>query len=345
MVEENIRFKREILGVSFLLLLGSLFIVYPFLDALILAAATSYLLRFAHRNLDAKLENELLSSIIIISSVVGVIVLGLFFFINNFYDILYALNIFAQDLQENVNSVINVLNLPENFRAQTVGFIDSLSIGVENYLRGTLASIPSVMIDLGIYLVTSIYLFKDGKKINRKLFSVIDSLPENEQKITKTLIHSIDSIFKGVFLTQFTVAIIIGAITAAGFYIIGYFTTPIPFTLFWSLLVAIAALLPIVAGFMVYAPMGTYYLLFGEPVKGSLILVFGTIVVNILPEIFLRPYVGAKQLNEHPLIIFVGFIAGPLTLGLKGIVLGPLILILSKEFILNYSELVSSETG
>jgi len=76
-------------------------------------------------------------------------------------------------------------------------------------------------------------------------------------------------------------------------------------------------------------------------VKGTLILVFGTIVLNILPEIFLRPFVGSRQMNEHPLIIFTGFIAGPLTLGIKGLVLGPVLLILSKEFLLNYSALVS----
>ncbi|PSH01785.1 MAG: hypothetical protein BRC27_00925 [Nanohaloarchaea archaeon SW_10_44_10] len=60
-----------------------------------------------------------------------------------------------------------------------------------------------------------------------------------------------------------------------------------------------------------------------------------------MSEIVIRPYIGSRQMDEHPLIIFTGFIAGPLTLGLKGLILGPLMLILSKEFLLNYSELVS----
>jgi len=343
MVEQELRFKREILGVALLLILGSLLIVYPFLDALILGAASAYLLRFAHQKLNRRIRNDLISSLIIITSVVGTISLAVFLFINNFYDIIYSLNLFAQDLQQNVNNIIEALYLPENFRAQVVGFISTLSVSLENYLRGTLASIPRVMIDIGIYLFTTIYLYKDGGRIKRKLFSVIGSLPEEEQKISKTLVNSIDSIFRGVFLTQFMVAMIIGIMTAIGFYTIGWLTTPIQFTLFWSLVIAVAALLPVVAGFMVYAPMGLYYLAFGEPIKGTLILMFGTLVVNILPEVFLRPYIGAKQLDEHPLLIFVGFLAGPLTLGLKGIILGPIMLILSKEFILNYSELVSSK--
>lgn len=79
----------------------------------------------------------------------------------------------------------------------------------------------------------------------------------------------------------------------------------------------------------------------GEPLQGGLILFFGFTVLQIMPEIFLRPYIGSRQMDEHPLIIFTGFLAGPLTLGLKGIILGPLILILTKEFITDYSRLVS----
>ncbi|PSH00922.1 MAG: hypothetical protein BRC30_00940 [Nanohaloarchaea archaeon SW_7_46_7] len=109
------------------------------------------------------------------------------------------------------------------------------------------------------------------------------------------------------------------------------------------MLIAIAALLPIIAGFMVYGPVSLYYLtLAQEPIKGSLILIYGIIFLQILPEIFLRPYVGSKSLDEHPLIIFIGFLAGPLVLGLKGLILGPLILILTKEFLFNYTDLVSS---
>lgn len=341
MVEDNLRFKREILGVALLLILGSMFVLFPFLDAIILAAATSYFLRFGHRNLNSKLDNEFLSTLIIISSIIGLVTLSVFFFINNFNDILTALNIFAFDLQQNIQSLINALNLPESFRTEMAHFIQTLSAGMRDYLRNTLASIPSLFIDLGIYLVTSIYLYKDGPKIKDRTFEIIDNLPEDEAKIIRTLIRSVDSIFRGVFLTQFTVAVILAFLTAIGFYAIGIATSFIPFTIVWAILIGIAALMPLFAAFMIYGPIGLYYLLFGFPLKGSLILIFGTLFLNILPEIVLRPFVGSRQMNEHPLIIFTGFIAGPLTLGLKGLVLGPVLLILSKEFLLNYSELVS----
>ncbi len=337
------RFKREIIGVSALLILGSLFILYPFLDAIIFAIATSYLLRSMHRRLNSKLHNNFLSSLIVVSTIVGVIFLGTFLFINNFTEVSNATTGVAENMQNKTQAVIQNLETSEDVKMQLQNQLDKLlePENVRSHLEGIIASLPGLFIDLGIFLVTAIYLFRDGTDLKRKFFSLVEDLPDNEEKIVRTLTTSIDSIFRGVFLTQFTVAAILGLITGIGFYLIGSITTPIPFTILWAVLIGIAALMPLFAAFMIYGPIGFYYLFVGMPVKGTLILAFGTIVLNVLPEVFLRPYVGSKQMNEHPLIIFIGFIAGPLTLGLKGLVLGPVLLILSKDFIMNYSELVS----
>lgn len=344
MAEEDIRFKREILGVSILLVLGSLFIIYPFLDAIIMAVATSYFLRFGHKELNKRIDNEFLSTLVITSSVIGFFMLALFLFLNNFNEIIGNINILVIDLQQNTEQLVAALNLSDSFQQEVSRFLLGISESVRGWLRSTLASIPALLIDLGIYLVTSIYFYKDGARIKERVFSVVQSFPENEKKIIKSLIRSTDSIFRGVFLTQFMVAGILGVVTALGFYLIGMITTPIPFIGVWAVLIGLAALLPLIAAFMFYGPIGFYYILYGQPLKGTLILIFGIVFLNILSEIVIRPYIGARQMNEHPLVIFTGFIAGPLTLGLKGLILGPLMLILSKEFLLNYSELVSDRS-
>ncbi len=345
MAEENLRFKREILGVAILLLLGSLAILYPFLDAIILAVATSYILRFAHKVLNTKLENDLLASVIVVSGILAFLSIGTYFFINNFFGIISGLNSLTGSLQEGLLNVIEFFNLPETFQQNVVQIINELSQRMNSILIDIFAGIPSAFIDLGIYLVTSIYFYKDGKKIESKILEIVDSLPEDEGRIIRSLIRSADSIFRGVFVTQLLVAVIIGLITGLGFYAISLVTSPMPLIPLWAFLIGLAALLPLIAAFMFYAPIGLYYIITGAPTKGVLIITFGILILNILPEVLLRPYIGSKQMDEHPLIIFTGFIAGPLTLGLKGIVLGPLILILTKEFVLSYTDLVSGEAG
>ncbi|MFB6199238.1 MAG: AI-2E family transporter [Candidatus Nanohaloarchaea archaeon] len=344
MERKNLRFKREILGVSTLLALGSLAVIYPFLDAIILAVATSYFLRAGHKKINAYLKNDLLSSMIIISFIIGVVILGLFFFLNNFNDISQAATSLATDYQNQIEATINDLQISDSAKKDLKANINSFISGerIQNYLRGILTSIPGIIIQLGIYLVTAIYLFRDGEKLKKQIYGLINGLPQNEEKIARSILTSIDSIFRGVFITQLTVAGILAVLTGVSFYAISLITSQIPFILVWSLLIGIAAIMPLFAAFMIYGPIGIYYLTVGNPIKGLLILSFGALVLNILPEIFLRPYVGSKQMNEHPLIIFLGFIAGPITLGLKGFIVGPILLILTKEFILNYSELVSN---
>lgn len=343
--QENLRAQRETLAVVALLFLGSLFILFPFLDAIIMAVATSYMLRFAHDKINRYIHNELFSSIIVIFSVMAVISLGTYFFINNFFEILSQFNQFTGSLRQGVISLFDILNLSETFQQNVDSFINRFSDAATSSLIDTFASIPALLIDLGIFFVTAIYLYRDRSKIENQLEGVLSDLPEPEERILRSLVQSVDNIFRGVFMTQVIVALILGVVTAVGFYAIAQLTSPIPYIPLWAVLVGIAALLPLIASFMIYAPIGGYYMVSGEPLKGLLILSFGIVMLNILSDVFLRPYVGSRRMDEHPLVIFLGFLAGPLVLGLKGFVIGPLLLILTKEFILNYANLASYGSG
>ncbi|MFB6174464.1 MAG: AI-2E family transporter [Candidatus Nanohalobium sp.] len=346
MDEGDLRTRRETLLVLVLLFLGSLIIIYPFLDSILFAVAISYLLSFAHTKLNERLENELLSSIIVIATVLGTFTIGIYFFINNAFYIRDQFQVFAGSLEKNIISFLKALQVPQIFIENVRNYLSNLSTVASELVIDVFFSLPAILIDIGIFLVTSIFLYRDRSKLKAELEGILKGLPEEEETIIRSLIQSIDSIFRGVFVTQTIVTVVMTMATAIGFYIISLLTTPMPLIPLWSLLVGLAALLPLIAGFMIYGPVGLYYLAIAqEPIKGSLILIYGIIFLQILPEIFLRPYIGSKSLNEHPLIVFIGFLAGPPVLGLKGLILGPLILILTKEFMFNYANLVSASPG
>lgn len=343
MVDEHLRTQRETLLVAALLVLGSLVVIYPFLDSIIMAIVVAYILGFAHKWLNRYLENDLLSSFVLISTVISTISIGLYLFINNFFMILSTVEDFSGQLSEGITNLTVFLNLSPSFQENIQSFIDTATNETSNILIEMFVSIPSMMIDLAIFFVTAIYLYKDRERISRRIKGMLRELPQPEEKIIRSLFSSTDKIFRGVFMTQFIVALVLGVLTAIGLIVIGYFTTPIPLIPLWAFLVGLAALLPLVAAFMFYVPLGGYYIMINEPLKGTLIIIFGIVMLNVLSEVFLRPYVGSKQMEEHPLVVFLGFLAGPLVLGLKGLVIGPLLLILTKEFVMNYANLVSSE--
>lgn len=344
MVSDGLKAQREKIFVTLILVMGSMFILYPFIDAIILAVVVSYLLRFGHERLDSRLDNEFLSSVIVISAVIIGVGASLYFFINNFFEILAQVNQFTGTIRTSVLNAVEFLNLSEQFQANVETFINQLSDRATNELVSTFTSIPLLLIDLGIFLVTTLFLYKDRNKLESQLRSILNNIPQPERDIVQSLLKSVDEIFKGVFMTQFIVALILGIVTAAGFYLISLVTTPIPFTVLWAVLIGVAALLPLFAAFMVYGPIGIYYFIAGEPLKATLIIIFGTIVINVMAEVVLRPYIGSKQMNEHPLVIFLGFLTGPLVLGFKGLIIGPLLLILTKEFALNYTDGSSAES-
>ncbi|QGA80725.1 AI-2E family transporter [Candidatus Nanohalobium constans] len=341
-MDEGLRAKRETLLVVSILILGSMLIVFPFLDAILIGAAVSYILSQVHDKLNPHIQNEFLSSTIIIFSVFAFVAIGLYFFINNFFEILAQLNLFTGSLEDKIISALEPLDLPETFIENIRQYINNFSQSISSILIDLFASLPAIIIDLGIFLVTSTYLYKDRRRISRELDRLLKSLPPTEKRIIQNLVNSTENIFKGVFLTQAIVAVILGAIMGLGLWLISALTTPIPLIPLWAILVGVASLLPLVANFMIYVPLGGYFMTSaGEPIKGMLVITFGLIFLQIMPEIFLRPYIGSKRLDEHPLIVFLGFLAGPLVLGFKGLILGPVVLILTKEFALSFSDMIS----
>lgn len=344
MTDEKIRSQRETVLVTLTLVLGSLVVLFPFLDAIIVAGVVSYLLKIGHDRINDYLDNELLSSGIVISSVLLGVAIMFYVFINNFFEILSQFNAFTGSLRQGVLNTVELLNLSEQFQRNLESFLTRFSDRLTSEMIAIFTSIPSLLIDLGIFLVTTLFLYKDREIIESQLKGLIKSVPQPERGIIVSLMHSIDDIFRGVFLTQLIVALILAIINAVGFVLIEYFTSNIPFIALWSLLIGLAALLPLFAGFMIYGPISMYFFMVGQPVKASLILVFGIVVINIMSELFLRPWVGSRQMDEHPLVIFLGFITGPLVLGVKGLILGPLMLILTKEFALNYSRMAYEQS-
>jgi predicted PurR-regulated permease PerM len=60
-----------------------------------------------------------------------------------------------------------------------------------------------------------------------------------------------------------------------------------------------------------------------------LILFFlGWFGVSALPEIFIRPILMGRRVHIHPVVMFIGFIGGIVTMGLAGFVVGPVALVL-----------------
>lgn len=323
--------KEDIfLGSALLAVAASTALLWPFADAILWAVFTAYFLHYFADHLNARLNNRTITTAIVILVLVG-FVAGLSLLLitslntDSVQQVTYE---FKGILFNTVDIFVDFLQLPETLRTNLKDTIDNVTRISSTHILQMAGEVPSVIINLLVFLVVSAFLVKDGKRFKDDLFHVVNGLPDEYQSIAYSVVTSIDDLFRGVFLTYMIVAIAVGALATAGFYILG-----VPFYWGWGIVIGIFAFFPVVSAPMVYIPLSLFYIADGYFLGGVTIFMYGVLVLNTLPEVLFRPYLAAHQTQEHPIILFIGFIVGPLVLGLKGIILGPMILVVTKNLL------------
>jgi predicted PurR-regulated permease PerM len=112
-----------------------------------------------------------------------------------------------------------------------------------------------------------------------------------------------------------------------------YYTFALPFAGLLAALTGVLTLIPIVGGWLVYAPMSGYlYLAYGTT-KAAFFFVTCVAVLSVLPDIVIRPVVAGIAGRVPVVPLLIGFIAGTASLGAKGILLGPIIIFAALGFV------------
>lgn len=148
------------------------------------------------------------------------------------------------------------------------------------------------------------------------------------------IVDSLHRRVRGVLFGHYVLVLVGGAVTyiagVAVFSVLGY-SLPLVF----SLAAATLWILPFVSPAPLVAGLGLYHILVGELVSAMLIGLFGVLFLVAVPRVIVAE--GRYRLG-HPQSIsssvyFIGFVGGFLTIGLVGIVVGPVALALLSELL------------
>ena len=140
------------------------------------------------------------------------------------------------------------------------------------------------------------------------------------------------SVTQATFLGFAAVAIVQGLLVGIGFAIVG-----LPGAAFWGVIAALASILPLVGGALVWFP-GVLVLLVERDFTGAAILAGIGVVLVANIDNFVRPYIYRRVSNVHPLVTLVGAFAGLRYFGLLGVLLGPLAITYFFELLRIYDE-------
>lgn len=127
-------------------------------------------------------------------------------------------------------------------------------------------------------------------------------------------------------------AVILGVLVGISFVIVGL-SDPV----FWGVVTAVFAILPVVGAGLVWGPAAITLLIRQRYPAAIFLLVLGLVVLPNV-ENLVRPFVFRRYSQIHPMITLVGAVAGVSYFGLLGLLLGPLALSYFFELIRMYRE-------
>lgn len=188
-----------------------------------------------------------------------------------------------------------------------------LAAAIAGQAGALLRNLVLIVVDLVVMLFAVFFFFRDGDAIMSAVRRVLPFEPEQSERMISEaaeLIHA--SVTAGI-----TVAIVQGALGGITFALLGL-DAPV----FWGVIMAFFALLPIAGAWVIWAPAAVWLLLTGSVGRGLILIAVGAGVVGLVDN-FLRPILLSGRTQLNGLLVFISLLGGIAAFGFLGLILGP----------------------
>lgn len=197
-----------------------------------------------------------------------------------------------------------------------------------------LVGVTDVGLSLFISIWTMYYVLLNWPALAVRLERTLPLDPRH----TRALIIEFRDVGRSAFVGTVVTALAQGALGAIGFGLAGMGR---PLAL--GLITAIASFLPVVGTSFVFIPIAIYLMATGQIGKGVFVLIWGFVVIVGFADYVLRPrLVGSKSVTD-PLLMLVSLLGGLETLGVSGLIVGPMLMSLFLAIARIYEKEVSGE--
>lgn len=186
---------------------------------------------------------------------------------------------------------------------------------VANFV-GTIGSLFAMLFAL-------FFVLRDGDVIGRHLRELLP-LPRDECE--RLLLDTRDLVIASVGAGM-VVAIAQGTIGGLAFRLLG-----IQAAVFWGVVIAFCSLIPVVGAVLVWLPAALWLMLAGDIWRGVILVLIGIFGISMVDNV-LRPWLLAGRTSVNGLVIFFGLLGGAAAFGFVGLVLGPIILVVTGNLV------------
>ncbi len=212
-----------------------------------------------------------------------------------------------------------------DLRSVLVDNLAQLGSTLVEQLTHVARNILAGLTELGIILLTTFYLFRDGERVIGWLKQLLP-LTEARQQL---VVRRFDEVIKAAIFGNTLVAALEGIVGGLAFALAG-----VPAPLLWGATMAVLAYLPLVGAAIVWGPVALYLFIQGR-YGAVVILCVAGMLIAILDYVVRNIVVGGAS-KMHTLLAFFAMLGGLQFFGLVGIVMGPLVVAISMALLESY---------
>jgi len=319
-----------------------LYLLKPFFFPIFWAAVIAGIFRPLYRRINGRLNRPSLSTAILFLIIVLIIflpalIIGTLVFRESL-QLYETLKPDAQNIDRIFRHIIDALAdnpFADLFRINRAFLVEKTAEvvgGITNYIFVHLKELTQntigLIVKMAIMLYTLFFFIRDGEKFLRMAMRLSNLGMGRESFLYERFIVTARSTLK--------VTLIIGGIQG----ILGgliFIATSVEGALIWGLLMILTAIIPVLGCSIIWAPAGVLMLLTGHIWEGVLILTVGVLVISTVDNL-LRPILIGKDVEMHPLLIFLSMLGGIVLFGFSGFVIGPIITSLFLSILQMYEE-------
>ena len=223
-------------------------------------------------------------------------------------------------------SIVSLLrNLPDSLPVEAAGFtyvvdVASLSEGVTASLRAFALDLAAnaifIVLELAMFALVLYGLLLRPAAVGDAVYGIV---PPEYHDVIRRLNDRISGTLYALYVIQAATAVLTFPVAFVVFYALGYGDA---FVL--SVIAAVFQFIPVLGPGVLALALAAGDFLLGSTQRAVVVAVLGPVVIGLLPDLVVRPQLASRQAKLPVSLYFVGFTGGVLTVGVIGVIVGPL---------------------
>lgn len=181
--------------------------------------------------------------------------------------------------------------------------------------RAATAGTVGLVLQLFVTLYALYFFLMDGPAILSRILYYTPLDEHDERKLIAQFVSVTRATIKGSIL----VGLLQGALAGSAFFVL-----QLPAAAFWSTVMAVLSVIPVLGSGIVWAPAAIILATTGRLAAGVGLAVWGILVVGMVDN-FLRPRLVGRDTKMHDLLVLLSTFGGLAMFGIVGFIIGPII--------------------